>query len=325
MRLALSLAVLAGASGLLLSPHRFISRAPAVRMDECASTSDRIAKLDAALERLQVDGFAEEILAPLKKELAELKLDNVRQELADLKVELSSPAEAPLPAPPAAPPSTTVTSIIGLCESIDAMAMALASGDSTPEALASLRSAREERAASLLALFERDPSQYAEILPTLLPRIPEFDFPTVDGVKLNSPAAVEQLTGGKVPPAPASAAEKGGSAASRGTPAAAAAAPADSSGAPDAELAAAFSRIRRRREAEAAPPVPAPSVLDEPPPPPDDDVPPPPPLDGAPPPPGDDGHPPQHPTLTLPLPLPLPLPLTYPLPTPYLPLVLTLA
>ena len=53
MRLALSLTVLASASGLLLSPHRFISRAPAVRMDECASASDRIAKLDAALERLQ--------------------------------------------------------------------------------------------------------------------------------------------------------------------------------------------------------------------------------------------------------------------------------
>ena len=65
MRLALSLTVLASASGLLLSPHRFISRAPAVRMDECASASDRmdecasasdrIAKLDAALERLQAD------------------------------------------------------------------------------------------------------------------------------------------------------------------------------------------------------------------------------------------------------------------------------
>ena len=53
MRLALSLTVLASASGLLLSPHRLISRAPAVRMDECASASDRIAKLDAALERLQ--------------------------------------------------------------------------------------------------------------------------------------------------------------------------------------------------------------------------------------------------------------------------------
>ena len=64
MRLALSLTVLASASGLLLSPHRLISRAPAVRMDsrapavrmdECASASDRIAKLDAALERLQAD------------------------------------------------------------------------------------------------------------------------------------------------------------------------------------------------------------------------------------------------------------------------------
>ena len=290
MRLALSLTVLASASGLLLSPHRVISRAPAVRMDEeCASTSDRIAKLDAALERLQADGFDEQILAPLKKELAGLKLDNVRQELADLKVELSSPAEAPLPAPPAAPPSTTMASIIGLCESIDAMAMALASGNSTPEAMASLRSAREERAASLLALFKRDPAQYAKVLPTLLPRIPEFDFPTVDGVKLNSPAAVEKLAGAKLPPAPASAPEKG-AAASRGTPAAPGADGADGS---DAELAAAFSRIRRRREAEAAPPVPAPSARDEPPPPPNDDVPPPPPLDGVPPPPSDDGHPPR--------------------------------
>merc|ERR1740130_1859588 len=127
-------------------------------------------------------------------------------------------------------------------------------------------SAREERAASLLALFKRDPAQYAKSLPTLLPRIPEFDFPTVDGIKLNSPAAVEKLAG------------------SRGTPAAPTTEGSDA--APDSELAAAFGRIRRRREAEAAPPVPAPSVLDEPPPPPDDDIPPPPPLSGVP---SDDG------------------------------------
>ena len=162
--------VIASVSGLLLSPFRCASgRAPAVRMDECASASERIAKLDTALKRLQADGFDEEILAPLKKELAGLKLDNVRQELADLKTELStSPVEVPLPATPATPPSTTTAvtaecaAIIGLCERIDemAMAMAMAKGGSTPEAMASLRSVREQRAASLLALFQKDPAAH---------------------------------------------------------------------------------------------------------------------------------------------------------------------
>ena len=126
--IVLSLTALASASGLLLSPHRITGRAPLVRMDECAGAPERIAKLDATLQRLAADGFDEDILAPLKKELSVLKLENVRQELAQLRTELSSPEATPLPSSPLAPlpssplappPSATVTTecaaIIGLC------------------------------------------------------------------------------------------------------------------------------------------------------------------------------------------------------------------
>lgn len=108
MRLTLLLLSVVLAGPLRLHPGLRVSRSfvtPAVRMsdEECVipgARDQRFAKLDAALKQLQADGIEEEVLAPLKRELAEFKLENVKLELAELKTELSQAAAALPPPPP---------------------------------------------------------------------------------------------------------------------------------------------------------------------------------------------------------------------------------
>jgi hypothetical protein len=119
MRFTLLLVSAVSSGPLRVHPGLRVSRAMTlpVRMaeDECVipnGREERFAKLDATLKELQAAGIEEGLLAPLKRELAEFKLENVRLEMAELKTELSSAAAAaaatppsPVPAPPLPAPS----------------------------------------------------------------------------------------------------------------------------------------------------------------------------------------------------------------------------
>ena len=113
MRFTLLLVSAALSGPLRVHPGLRVSRGavmPPVRMaedEECVvpnGREERFAKLDATLKELQAAGIEDSLLAPLKRELAEFKLENVRLEMAELKTELNSAAAALPPPPPPPPP-----------------------------------------------------------------------------------------------------------------------------------------------------------------------------------------------------------------------------
>ena len=263
----------AGALRVLPTPPMLRQRTSlAVRM-MTESRKARIDTLGATLKQLAADGYPEELLAPLKAELNDLKLEDLKQQLAALKSELSDPAQQqPAPAPSPPPPPSRTDAVIDLCDRIDALALAGATDD---KAWTALKDLRARRTAEMMSLFTSDRSAYLESLKGWLDRIPEADFPVVGGAALTSAAAVAEATQAR--------GRKG-----NGTPSGAAAPPAEPTSVvpgpepPSVVTTSSGKTFRVQATGARAPP---PAELDEPPPPPpaEREPPPPPPRDPPPP------------------------------------------
>ena len=107
LRVVLLFGLLHGAAALhfqlrTAASPRLQRRAQCVRMDE--GRGAKIAKLEATLEELDAAGIDQEVIGPLRKDLAELKLADLKEGIQGLKADLDVPPAAPPATPPPATP-----------------------------------------------------------------------------------------------------------------------------------------------------------------------------------------------------------------------------
>jgi len=167
--------------------------------------SDRIAEIEAGLKELTERGYDEKLLDPLRKELGELKIMDLENQMDALKKSMkkegSSPGTTVPPAPTAADrrgemldvmaaafevadPLTTedeILTLVSLCEMVEGMASKMLTGSITDEAWERLETLRADRKRLLSRLQQRDAAAYERVVARLRDvfesSLPDGDLP----------------------------------------------------------------------------------------------------------------------------------------------------
>ena len=150
------------------------SRVATPLMDAAGGMSARIAKLEKAIDELETLGCKEEVLEPLRAELRKLKIDDIQDQLNDLKsAKAAAAASPPSPAPPpakTAPPASVLSTDLGelverigdLSYGIDGLIKQMKGGGATDKNLERLQSMRSERMSGLERLRSADAKVYKQ-------------------------------------------------------------------------------------------------------------------------------------------------------------------